>query len=102
MPQVVFTANATANLAELVIFLKQKSPEAAVRAVARIRQGLGVLSHQPQIGVPVPEHQHHRNLPISFGASGYLAGYRYRPGGAEVVVLAIRHTKQAGFTGLES
>lgn len=101
MPQVVFTANATANLVVLVNFLKEKSPEAAVRAVTRIRQGLNLLSQQPQIGTPVPDHPHHRNLPIAFGASGYVARYRYEPGGKEVVVLAIRHARQAGFTGLE-
>lgn len=102
MPRIVFTANATANLAELVAFLRQKSPLAAVRAVSRIRQGLGILVHQPQIGVPVPDQPYQRNLPISFGAAGYVARYRYHPDGGEVVVLAIRHTRQAGYTGLET
>lgn len=101
MPQVVFSANAVANLSELVAFLKEKSPEASERAIARIRQSLALLRHQPQIGTPVAERAHHRNLPISFGSAGYVARYHFQPGTDRVVVLAIRHMKQAGFSGLE-
>ncbi len=36
-----------------------------------------------------------REWPIDFGADGYLALYRYD--GGDVVILAVRHAREAGF-----
>ena len=38
-----------------------------------------------------------RELAIGFGDSGYVALYRYEPGGDAVYVLAFRHQRKAGY-----
>lgn len=100
MPQLRYSANALDNLRELVEFLRPKSPEAKLRAVARIRQALALLQHQPEIGAPIEGAPFQRNLPVGFGSTGYVVRYHYQSGAAAVIVLAIRHQKQAGFAGL--
>ena len=49
---------------------------------------------------------YHREVVIKFAALGYVARYRYAPGG-DIVVLRIRHQRESGFpdsprSGLES
>ena len=39
---------------------------------------------------PVDDLQHHRELVIDFGASGYVARYRYEKGG-EIYIVRIKH-----------
>ncbi len=53
------------------------------------------LSRFPRLGPVDPEQPDYRQLFIPFGASGYVA--RYRVEGRLVVVLAIRHMREAGY-----
>ena len=77
-------------------FLAPKNLEAAKRAVTAIRQGVNVLSAQPGMGRPVENMaDEFRDWIIDFGDSGYVA--RYRVDGQHLIILAVRHQKEAGF-----
>jgi len=104
MPRVRFAPAALQDLVRLRTFLRPKNPLAAQRAGETIARAVGLLKSNPQIGRPLDDMPPgFRELPIAFGDSGYLALYRYdqNPAGAgadeEVVVLALRHQKEAGY-----
>lgn len=95
MARVVYSANAIANLARAFEVLAKRNPDAAVRAVTAIREAVEVLARHPLIGRRVE--QELRELVISFGRSGYVALYRYRPARDEVRVLALRHQRELDY-----
>ncbi len=71
---------------------------AARRAALTINAAIRKLRDQPLIGRPAEDFSAgFRELVIEFGAGGYVAIYRYVRGGP-VVVLAIRHQKEAGYS----
>ena len=77
-------------------FLALKNIDAAKRAVAAMRQGVGVLGQQPGIGRPIDEMpDEFREWIIDFGDSGYVA--RYRLDSDVVTILAMRHQKEVGY-----
>jgi plasmid stabilization system protein ParE len=96
MPQVTFAPGAIRDLERLREFLRPKNPAAAKRAGSAIIKAVQVLGHQPQIGRPVPDlSEQHREWPIDFGDSGYVARYRFD--GETVTLLAVRHQKEVGY-----
>lgn len=77
-------------------FLAEKSSDAARRAVKAIRAGVKIIGRHPEIGRPAEEmNPEYREWLINFGGSGYIALYRYD--GNTVVILAVRHQKEAGY-----
>lgn len=60
------------------------------------RDGARLLAAHPEAGRPAEDMEpEFREWPISFGAGGYAALYRYE--GGEVVILAVRHGREEGF-----
>lgn len=91
-------------MVRLRAFLRSKNPLAAVRAGQTILRAIAILKAYPRIGRPVEDLPvGFRELPIDFGDSGYLALYRYDEGqdrdeeGGEVVIVALRHQREAGY-----
>ena len=97
MAQVVYTRNALTNLDRLHRFLADKNPQAATRALQAIVSHLDLLTRHPRLGPVDSEHPDSREIFIPFGAAGYLA--RYRLDGDDVIVLAVRHAREAGYSG---
>lgn len=96
MPQLIWAPPALASIARLHRFLHENNQDAARRAVRAIRKGVGVLRQHPQLGRPVPELEaEFREWLIEFGRDGYVVLYRYN--GEEVVILAVRHMREAGY-----
>lgn len=95
MAQVAYTRNALANLERLHRFLASKNPDAALRAVRAIRGKIAILSRFPRIGRVDAEQPDYREPFILFGDAGYVA--RYRLDGKVVVILAVRHAREAGY-----
>ena len=92
----IWTPAALADVARLHDFLKDRNPLAARRAVRAIREGLGLLADQPQVGRPVENMEpEFREWLISFGGSGYVALYHFD--GEDAVILAVRHQREAGY-----
>jgi plasmid stabilization system protein ParE len=96
MPRMRWSQPALLDVARLHDFLAPKSRDAAKRAVKAIRQGMKGLGKHPQIGRPVEEMPpEFREWVIPFGNSAYIVLYHYD--GKQVVVLAVRHRREAGY-----
>jgi plasmid stabilization system protein ParE len=84
------------DVARLHAFLVPKSREAAQRAVKAIRQGVKALAKHPESGRPVDElPPEFREWVIEFGHGAYVALYHYD--GTQIVMLAVRHGREAGY-----
>ncbi len=84
------------DVARLHEFLASKSPDVAQRGVRAIRQGVEALSRHPEIGRPVEDlAPEFREWVIEFGQGAYVALYHYD--GKQVVILAVRHGREAGY-----
>jgi addiction module RelE/StbE family toxin len=95
MPRLIWTPAALRDLTRLRDFLVANNPIAAERAIATIRQGVRLLADHPEIGRPAEDMPlGFREWPIGFGAGGYIAVYRIDA--KEVVILTVRHGKEAG------
>lgn len=96
MPSLSWSRRAIQDLARLHAFLAGKDPLAARGAISAIRKGAQLLKEHPQVGPPMegmaPEF---RRLLIDFGGGGYVVLYRYS--GGRALVLAVRHTREAGY-----
>lgn len=96
MPRLTWSPAALRDVQRLYRFLSEKDPGAARRAVKIIREGVKIIARQPGIGRPaedmVPEY---REWMIDFGATGYVALYRYDDSTA--LILAVRHQREAGY-----
>lgn len=95
MAQVIYSEEALADLERLIEFLLEGSPGAAAAALAQIRSAISILERHPRIGRRADRLR--RELVITYGASGYLALYRYDVRLELVRVLRIRHQREAGY-----
>jgi plasmid stabilization system protein ParE len=76
-------------------FLREENPEAAVAAADAICSAVENLGAHPLLGRRV--HGNIRELVISYGATGYIALYRFLVPQDAIRVLAIRHQRDIGF-----
>jgi len=95
VPRLVFAPRALDDLDRLTDFLLEQSPESAAAITPIIVSGLQALKLHPLLGRPA-EHGL-RELLISRGRTGYVALYQYDAATDTVVVLAVRHQREAGF-----
>ena len=95
MAEVVVSRNADADLSRLVDFLVQGEPVAALATYDFLLGALEVLRTYPSIGRPVDGIL--RELVISRGGTGYLALYEFDAQADQVVILALRHQREAGY-----
>ena len=94
MSHVRLSARAQSDLVRLHTFLANKDINAAKRALLVIRQAFMPLTHAPMMGRLVEDSDGLRELVIEFGASGYLALYRFEPALDAVTILAIKHQRE--------
>jgi plasmid stabilization system protein ParE len=92
-----YSARALADLERLADFLVEGDPTAAEATIALIEEAVGVLARHPLIGRPVEADL--RELVISRGRTGYVALYSFEPLYDAVLILAIRHQREAGYPG---
>jgi plasmid stabilization system protein ParE len=96
MPRVKWSQAALLDVARLYAFLTPKSRDAASRAIKAIRQGVKELGKHPQIGRPIEDMpSEFREWIVEFGRGAYVALYHYDE--KEVVILAVRHGREAGY-----
>ena len=96
MAEVVYSRHAFADLVRLADFLIKNAPESAIAAIDVVRDGIEILERHPFVGRPCEEGL--RELLISYGKSGYVALYSYEQRQDVVLVLAIRHQREAGYS----
>jgi plasmid stabilization system protein ParE len=96
MARLIWSSSALRDIARLHSFLAPKSRAAAARAVRTIRQGVAALSSHPEIDRPIADMPtEFREWFVPFGNAGYVVRYRYDHG--LVTILAIRHSREAGY-----
>ncbi len=95
MASIGYAPRALADLERLHGFLAASDPRAAERTVDLIVTAIAMLEKHPLIGRPAESGL--RELVMSRGKSGYLALYRYDEERDRVLVLAIRHQREAGY-----
>ena len=95
MARVVYSPVALHDLERLFAFLAERDPRAAVDAMQAIRSAVDILGNHPLVG-RVRDGEV-RELVISFGASGYLALYRYLAVPDIVRVLGLRHQRELDY-----
>lgn len=91
----IYSTRAFADLLRLTDFLLETEPSAALETAELISEAVQLLENHHLVGRPV-EHGL-RELVISRGRTGYLALYSYEEQDDAVLVLAIRHQREAGF-----
>ena len=97
MPHVRLSARAQSDILRLHAFLLGKDLNAAKRVVLAIREAFMPIKQSHLIGRPVEDSTELRELVIEFGASGYLALYRFEPSMDVVTILAIKHQREDSY-----
>ena len=97
MAQVIYSRRALADLERLTDFLLDSAPTAAPETVNLILEAVDILTNHPLISRPAETEL--RELIISRGKSAYLALYSYEEREDTVIILAVRHSREAGYVG---
>ena len=97
MAKIIYSDLALNDLDRLTDFLLLEFPRAAMETIELIQEAVNILRHHPLIGRQVD--QYLRELVISRGQSGYIALYSYEAVYDAVLILGIRHQREAGFEG---
>jgi len=92
VPEVVYAGRALDHLEQAFEWINRENPAGAGAAVDAITSAITLLAQHPLAGRRV--HADIRELVISFGATGFVALYRFLPLREEVRVLAIRHQRE--------
>lgn len=94
MTRLVLSPTAFRDIDRLADFLLESDPVAARDTMPLLISGLRVLKQHPLIGRPAE--MGYRELVISRGDTGYVALYKFDIKNDLVIVLAIRHQREAG------
>ena len=94
MATLIYSTRAFADLDRFIRFAGEQGLD-SLKAVTVISGAIEILEHHPLIGRPV-EHEL-RELIISHGKTGFVALYDYHPDDDLVVILAVRHQREAGY-----
>lgn len=95
MATLTYSRKALSDIEVLTEFLAEKDPAAASETLGLLSEAISILTGHPLIGRPVE--QGLRELVISRGRTGYVALYRFRERDDAVLILAIRHQREAGY-----
>lgn len=96
MARLTYTSRALHDLERLADFLLETDPSAAIATIELIEEAVSVLAHHPLIGRSVNTGL--RELVISRGRTGYVALYHYDSARDQILILTLRHQREAGRT----
>lgn len=94
MAQIIYSEGALSDLERLIVFLRDADVPFAQQATDHIIEAVEVLANHPFIGRAVEAGL--RELIISRGRSALIALYSYEEVHDTVLILAIRHSREAG------
>ncbi len=95
MARLIYSEIALGDFERLTEFLLESAPEIALETVQLIEEAVDVLCNHPLIGRPVEAGL--RELIVSRGRTGYVVLYSFEPTDDAVLLLAIRHQREAGY-----
>lgn len=84
------------DLERLFDFIAEEDPARARKQVLSVRRALELLADHPLLGREAEDGR--RELILSRGRHGYIAKYRWLPTEDVVLILAVRHQREAGYT----
>ena len=96
MARVEVTAQALADLERLADFIAADNPKRAREQLRSVRRAFELLSEHPLLGRMAEDGR--RELVLSRGRYGYIAKYRWLPADDVVLILAVRHQLEAGYS----
>jgi plasmid stabilization system protein ParE len=94
--RVEVTERAMGDLERLFDFIAEEDPVRARKQLLSVRRALELLADHPLLGREAEEGR--RELILSRGRHGYIAKYRWLPAEDVVLILAVRHQREAGYT----
>jgi plasmid stabilization system protein ParE len=94
--RVEVTERALGDLERLFDFIAEEDPTRARKQLLSVRRAFELLADHPLLGREAEEGR--RELILSRGRYGYVAKYRWRPAEDVVLILAVRHQREAGYT----
>jgi len=98
MPQVIVSQHAQRDLQRLQEFLSRKNRLAARKVSEALIRAIMQLGNLPDMGRPVAHLPlEYQELVIGFGSSGYVMLYRHDRMTDRIVILMVRHQKDAGY-----
>lgn len=97
MAKLSYSGRALVDLERLTDFLIETDPSAAAETVGLIEEAVELLTRHPLIGRPAEYAL--RELVISRGRTGYVALYSFEEDHDAILILAIRHQREAGYWG---
>jgi plasmid stabilization system protein ParE len=96
MARVEVSTRALRDLERLFDFLAQDDPVRARTQLLSVRRAFELLGDHPHLGRPAEEGR--RELLLSRGRDGYAALYRWFPAQEVVMILAVKHQREAGYS----
>ncbi len=96
MAQLIYSRQALSDLDRLTDFLLETDSAVALETTDLIAEAIQLLGNHPLVGRAAEQGM--RELVISRGRTGYLALYSYEETHDTVLILAVRHQREAGFT----
>ena len=96
MARVEVSIRAFRDLERLFVFLAEADAPLAREQLASVRAACGLLADHPLLGRLAEDGR--RELVLSRGKYGYIAKYRWLPAEDVVLILAVRHQREAGYT----
>jgi len=84
------------DLERLFDFVAEADSRIALAQLSSVRAAFEVLADHPLLGRLAEDGR--RELVLSRGKYGYIAKYRWLPAEDVVLILAVRHQREAGYT----
>jgi plasmid stabilization system protein ParE len=84
------------DLERLFDFIAAEDPTRARKQLVSVRRALELLAEHPLLGREAEDGR--RELILSRGRYGYIAKYRWLLAEDVVLILAVRHQREAGYT----
>jgi plasmid stabilization system protein ParE len=84
--KIKWRARALTDIERLHVFLKDKNPDAAARAVAAILNGANLLKSSPRIGRPMPDGTRRREWFVTFGTGAYVLRYMFEDDEIPIII----------------
>lgn len=95
MARLIYSEQALAELERLTDFLLEQDLNAALATMDLIEEALAILRRHPYIGRRLDDDLY--ELVISRGKTGYVALYSFEELHDVVLVLTIKHQREAGY-----
>ena len=94
MPQIIYTEAFISDFERLYLFLNKENPRAAQKLAAVLEERLEILATIPKAFAFFGEF---RVYMLEFGSAGYAILYDYSVETDQIIMLRIKHQKEAGF-----